>query len=225
MSEPSFCRWYSTPFAAIVVGVCHCCEARLIAGRVAAFSDGDRFTPAYIAASGVGHDEDAFTLMRSANGRRSKHSPFRSEPERGKVPENSSHCSPNNAFWTLHNLPLRHTAIGCCSAVSASTGEQPWDVFEHDESRSHLANDPNDVGPYPSFVLESFALAGDAVRLAGESGSDAIHSAAPRSAIKREKVRPDRRRRNALRFHERDKLSGGRSFPLNVTNGSIVEPM
>lgn len=153
------------------------------------------FDPACIATSGVGHDEQPFALVRSTNGRRSKQTPFRIEPERGK--------------------------IGNASVESAGRNE-PWDVFKDDEAGSNLAHDANDVGPDPALVFEPPALAGDAVWLTGEAGSDAIHSAAPRPAVKREQVRPDRRRIQALRFHERDKLGGGRGFALNVSDGAVL---
>lgn len=61
------------------------------------------------------------------------------------------------------------------------------------------------------------------MRLAGESGSDAIHLAAPLSAAEGDKVRPDRRRIHALRFHKRDKLRSRKGFPLDVTDGTEAE--
>lgn len=145
--------------------------------------------------SGVGHDEEAFALMRSANGSRSKQSPFRIEPERGKVGE---------------------------AGRESSGSSESWHVFKDDEAGSNLAHDANDVGPDPALVGEPFALAGDAVGLAWEAGSDAIHSAAPRATVEGGEVRPDRRRIQALRFHERDKLGGGRGFPLNVSDGAVL---
>jgi len=65
--------------------------------------------------------------------------------------------------------------------------------------------------------------AGEPEVLARESRNEEIHSAAPRSAIEGEQVRPDRRRIKGSRFHKRDKLSGGWSFPFHVKNGSVLD--
>jgi hypothetical protein len=71
--------------------------------------------------------------------------------------------------------------------------------------------------------IQPGAASGDADVLARETGSDAIHSSAPCCAVEGGKVRPDRRRIDRSRFHERNKLAGCRGFPFNVANGSVSD--
>jgi hypothetical protein len=59
------------------------------------------------------------------------------------------------------------------------------------------------------------------VRLARESGNDAIHAAAPRLAVEGLQVSPDRRRIQDARFHKRDKLGGCKGFPFDVSDGVV----
>src|SRR5450830_722741 len=60
--------------------------------------------------------------------------------------------------------------------------------------------------------------------LARGARNDEIHAVAPSCAVEGEHVRPDRRRIKGSRFHKRDKLAGGRGFPLHVANGSVLDP-
>ena len=146
----------------------------------------------------VGHadNEDALAAVRGANFGRCQHCPFRSEPEAGQVSENGVH---------------------------ASARKKSAHVFEHHDPRTRVANDSDDGGPDPPLVVDAFAFAGDAVRLAGETGNDAIHAATPASSVEGEQVRPDRRRIQAARFHERDKLRGCIGFPLHVSDSAVSE--
>jgi hypothetical protein len=58
--------------------------------------------------------------------------------------------------------------------------------------------------------------------LTRKSRNDAIHESAPRCAVERDKVRPDRRFIERSFFHKRGKLAGCTGFPLHVTNGSML---
>jgi hypothetical protein len=60
------------------------------------------------------------------------------------------------------------------------------------------------------------------MRLAGETGSDAIHAATPCASVEGAKVRPDRRCIQEARFHKRDKLGGSSSFPFDVSDSAVV---
>jgi hypothetical protein len=89
-------------------------------------------------AVGVGiearENPDSLSSMRSANGGRSQHSPFRIVPERGQVSEDN---------------------------VESSTSES-WGVFHEDESRSNLANDASHLPPESGpFSAEAGALPRD----------------------------------------------------------------
>src|SRR5690606_17659512 len=105
--------------------------------------------------------------------------------------------------------------------VETSGSNEAWDVLQQHELRSYLANNAGNVGPDPSLVLQPSPFAGDAVRLARESGSDAIHAATPLCASERDKVRPDRRLIDDARFHKRDKLRGRSGFPFDVTDSPV----
>lgn len=132
--------------------------------------------------------------MGRADVGRSKHVPFRSAPERGQVGEHG---------------------------IKPARGKQPWDVLQEDVTRSNVAKDPDDVRPDPPLVLDAAPLAGGAVRLAGETGSDEIHAATPRATVEGGDVRPDRRRIQLPVFHARRQHGSGIGFPLHVTDGAM----
>jgi len=71
-------------------------------------------------------------------------------------------------------------------------GEQPGHVLDEQHRSSTLARDSPDFGPEPSCVVGSSSFAGDACTLAGETGSDEIHSAAKRSAVEGFQIVEDR---------------------------------
>src|SRR6266700_366609 len=95
-------------------------------------------------AIGVGQQEESFSSVRSADIARSKHIPFRIEPERGQIPEN---------------------------AIEPSVSES-CDVFHEDDSGSKRANDASELGPEPrAGTLDAGAFAGEADVLAGEAAA------------------------------------------------------
>ncbi len=99
--------------------------------------------------------------------------------------------------------------------------KEPWDVLQEDEARSHLTNDPSDIGPEPAVVVGSLALAGDGERLTWKSRRDEIHDSTPRRAIEGCEIVPDRRLIQGRVFHPRHESGRCEGFPLNVTCGSI----
>jgi hypothetical protein len=133
--------------------------------------------------------------VRGTNGRRGEQTPFRIEPEDGKVGEDVRQTVPNKSGDVLH---------------------------EH-ESRSHVSDDPGDVGPEPSLVIDTSTLPGRGERLAGETGSDEIHSSTPRCTVERCEVRPDRSRIQGLVFHPRHESGRCVGIPLNVSHGSASD--
>lgn len=74
-------------------------------------------------------------------------------------------------------------------------GQKVWHVLQERESRSHLANDSDGVGPEVAVVVGSALPAGDAERLAGETGRDDIHNSTPRLTVEGSHVVPDGERR------------------------------
>ena len=96
------------------------------------------------------------------------------------------------------------------------------DVLQEHVSRSHVSDDPGDVVPEPSLIIDTSTLPRRAERLAGETASDEIHSATPRSTVERGDVIPDRREIQVRLFHPGHE--GGRcvAVPLNTSHGSYV---
>ena len=144
------------------------------------------------AAFGVGHEPEPFAFVRGANGGRGEQTPFRIEPEVGKVGED----------------------------VREPESNKLGDVLQQDESRSHVTDDPCDVRPEPSIIVNSTLPSGRRERLAGEAGSDEIHPSTPRATVEGDQVVPDRsliQPRLAHPLHEDGRRVG---VPLNVSHGS-----
>lgn len=97
----------------------------------------------------------------------------------------------------------------------------PLDVFEEDPTGSDFPDDPGDMRPEVPRVIGSFTLAGSAEGLAGISGSDAIHLAAPRAAVEGFKIVPYRRRIQCLVFHPRHESGRGMCFALDESHSPI----
>jgi len=104
------------------------------------------------------------------------------------------------------------------------SSNKPGDVLQEHDSRLHLANHPEDVGPEPPLVVLREPLAGKADGLAREARKDAIHEATPRSAVEGGKVIPDRSRSHACFFHARSQNGSGLHFPLHVADNAHGEP-
>lgn len=89
--------------------------------------------------------------MRCAHVERSKQVPFRSVPELGQSPE---------------NLAQREPSAG---------SKEPSDVLQQDESRSHHAKHPSELGPEPSNIVGTFPRACEAHGLTGKATAHEIH--------------------------------------------------
>ena len=108
---------------------------------------------------------DPFSDVRCAGIVRAQHAPFRIEPQRGQVAENTSKPSTN----------------------------EHWGVFHEDEARSHLANDPSKLRPEAgSLAVDACALSCGADVLAGEASGDEVNTSPPGVAVKGAHVVPER---------------------------------
>lgn len=95
---------------------------------------------------------------------RAQHTPFRIEPQRGQIPENSS--KPSNS--------------------------EEWGVFHEDEAGSHFANDPGEFGPEAgTLTFDSRPSAGGADVLAGEAPGDEVNSSTPGLPVEGSHIVPD----------------------------------
>jgi hypothetical protein len=147
-------------------------------------------------ATGVCQNPDALAQMGSAGICRRNDSPFRIEPHRGQVSENSSE-SPRSEHWA---------------------------VFHEDDSWSYLANDASHFRPESaSLAIDSFASPCCADVLTGKAASHDINNSSPWPSVKRANVIPDRKRREGsivLSSHK-DGLSIGLS--LDCADASVPE--
>lgn len=146
-------------------------------------------------AVGVGQDPDAFASVRGANCGRCETSPFRIEPHFGKIGKDVRQSEPNKS----------------------------GDVLQEDESGSYVSHDPGNVWPEPSLIIRTELLACAAEWLAGETGSDEIHSATPRAAVEGCEIVPDRRLIQVRLFHTGDENGRCVAVPLNTSHGSYVD--
>jgi hypothetical protein len=93
-------------------------------------------------------------------------------------------------------------------------------VLEEDGSGFNVADDADSCGPQPSDVGVTLSLPGDAGGLAGDSPSDAIHAATPRSAIEGGKISEDRALIHVARLHRCFQERNGERFPLDHAHRS-----
>jgi hypothetical protein len=188
----------SPPLApSCALGVGHIRTARSVSVPVHPSSSASELLPDCLASPdvGVGQQPEPFPSMRCANGGRREQTPFRIEPEVGKVGED----------------------------VRQPESNKLGDVLQEDEGRSHVSDDPGDVGPEPSLVIDTSTLPRLGEWLAGEAGSDEIHSSTPRSSVERDEVRPDRRPIQVRVVHPRHESGRCVGVPLNVSHGSGVD--
>jgi hypothetical protein len=145
---------------------------------------------------GVAQDPDAFSTVGSAGVVRAHDAPFRIEPQRGQVSENSSKPSTN----------------------------EHWGVFHEDEAGSNLANDPSKFRPEArALPLDPGSLSGCADVLARETSRNDINKAAPWSSVKTAHVRPNRERvEHSIVLSLRQNLCGV-GITLNGAHGSPSE--
>ncbi len=99
--------------------------------------------------------------------------------------------------------------------------EMMGDVFEEDEGRLDLADDPGDMRPEVARVIRAPALARHAERLARIARRDDIHRAAPRLAVECGNVVPDNSLIQGRVRHPRHESGRGICFPLDMAHSSI----
>jgi len=102
-----------------------------------------------------------------------------------------------------------------------SEAEMMGDVFEKDEGRLDLADDPRDMGPEVARVVRAPAFSRDRERLARIARSDDVHRAAPRAAVEAGNVVPDRRAIQGRLFHPCHENGRGVGFPFDMAHSSI----
>ena len=142
-----------------------------------------------------GPEPEPVAFVRGANGGRRETRPLRIEPELGKVGEDVR------------------------EPVSNKLGH----VLQEDVPRSHVSDDPGNVRPEPSLVIDTSTGARRAERLARETGSDEIHSSAPRCAVEGREIVPDRRLIQVRLFHPGHESGRCVGVPLNVSHGEAIE--
>jgi hypothetical protein len=96
-----------------------------------------------------------------------------------------------------------------------------FDILAEDPLRTDFVDDPGNIRPEVSRIGVAETLAGIAERLAWIAGRDEMNSAAPRSAVERLKIVPDRRLCQGLVFHPGHEGRRSMGFPLDVTHSPI----
>lgn len=139
----------------------------------------------------VGQHEESLPSVRRPDFGCGEHTPFRIEPELGKVAKDLGE-------------PKR---------------KMPADVFEEDEHGSALVNDSSDLGPEVSLVGFGALLAGDGEWLTRVARSDKIHSATPWSAAEGSEIVGDRSTIQGRVFHPCHEDGRREGVALDVTNG------
>ena len=145
-------------------------------------------------------DEDPLALVRRADFRRAEQSRLNRETQSAKV-------SP---------YPLGS------SDVVIPRREHAGDVLDEHEPGARLDDDPPCVGPEVPLVEAALLAPGEAVRLARDAATDAIHEAAPASAVEGSHIAPDRRRSQEARFHRCDQMADREGFPLHHKDAASV---
>ena len=138
---------------------------------------------------------EACPFVSGANVGRGEQTPFRMEPELGKVVDDERKPGPNKS----------------------------GDVLQEHESRSHLSHDPGNVRPEPSLIVNTSTLPGCAERLAVEACGDDVDVTCPGVTVECRDVIPDRCSIQGRLTHPRHKSGRCVAVPLNTRNGSYVD--
>lgn len=135
------------------------------------------------------------------------------------------------AFPAMGRADFRRRKQSCRKAVAhadqsvgdfgEADAEMMGDIFEKDEGRLNLANDPGDMRPEVAGILGTPALARHAERLARIARRDDIHRAAPRLAVEAGNVVPDKSLIQGRVRHPRHESGRSICFPLDMAHSSI----
>jgi hypothetical protein len=139
-----------------------------------------------------GNEPESLAAVRGTNIGRGVQTPFRIEPEVGKIGED-----------------VREPVLN-----------KSGDVLQEHASRSHVTDDPSNGRPEPPVIVNSTALTCSGERLARESRSDEIHASTPRCAIEGCEIVPDRSAIQSLFFHPGHENGRRVGVPLNTSHGS-----
>jgi hypothetical protein len=108
-----------------------------------------------------------------------------------------------------------------CGDFGEAEAEMMGDILEEDEGRLDLTDDAGDMRPEVARVDRPPALACHRERLARIASSDDVHRAAPRAAVERGNVVPDRRAIQGRVFHPRHESGCGEGFPFDMAHSTI----
>lgn len=95
------------------------------------------------------------------------------------------------------------------------------DVFEEAPFGVCLSDDPGDLGPEVAGVVCPAPAACEAEGLAGITGSDDMNAAAPRAAVERSQIVPDRSRSQGRVRHPRHESGRGETVSLDMAHSAI----
>jgi hypothetical protein len=95
-----------------------------------------------------------------------------------------------------------------------------FDVFEEADPWPHIGNAICDVGPEVAWILLATSLSRVAEWLARIPSREDVHQSAKAPELEGFKIRPDRCRIQASRFHFRDQISAGKCFDLAVSDSA-----
>ena len=119
----------------------------------------------------------------------------------------------------------RRKAVAHADQSSGDFGEAEaemmGDVFEKDEGRLDLSDNPRDMGPEVAWVLDAPPLARHGERLARIARSDDVHRAAPWAAVETGNIVPDRRVIQGRVFHPRHESGCSEGFPFDMAHSLI----
>lgn len=111
---------------------------------------------------------------------------------------------------SLRNLVAKSTKLS--PHLLVADAQMVFDVLEEDDAGFDGCDGFCDVRPEMARILRAELPAGARERLAGVTGSEDIHAAAPRPAVEGFKIRPNRSRIERSVFHTRDQLFNGSDF-------------
>jgi hypothetical protein len=149
-------------------------------------------------AFGVGQNPYPLATVRRSDIVRSQHTPFRIEPQRGQVTEDSA----------------------------KSANSEGWGVLHEHEARSYLANDAGKLSPKAaSLAVDSRSCSGNADVLTGKAARNDINTASPRSSVKGANVVPNRERRETSIILSGEQSPSGIGVKFDGAHGSPSEQM